>query len=371
MNWHGSMQAPDHILVIGTRPEAVKCAPLISAFIRRNARHRLLVVFSGQQPALLDSALPHMEVDIRMPEWPHGLPLKQQRKLVTERLRQLFAELGCGPGTRVIVQGDTSTSYLTALAAKHVGAQLHHVEAGLRSGCLHNPFPEEFHRRAITRLADQHYAPTDGARANLLAEGISAHDILVTGNTGIDGLVATVNGGSRSVPRDVVLISLHRRENHGPAVHQIMRVTMELAKAYPQLQFIWVEHSHPAITKELEVYGRSPAVNLHVRAPLPYAQMVGDSMRYALIMTDSGGMQEEAAHLGIPLMVLRDRTERPEALDPDLGVLCPPGDHDTIITEFGKLIRQKRRPRHVFGDGTAAERIVAHLLAQASVDSTA
>ena len=140
--------------------------------------------------------MPPLEVDVRMPDWPHELPLKQLRALIADRFVRLFAELGCGPDTRVIVQGDTSTSFLAARAAKQVGAQLHHVEAGLRSGSLHNPFPEEFHRRSIARMADHHYAPTAGAQANLLAEGISAHDVSVTGNTGIDSLEATLNGGS-------------------------------------------------------------------------------------------------------------------------------------------------------------------------------
>lgn len=369
MNWHGPMRKPEYVLVFGTRPEAIKCAPIISAFTRRNARHRLVVVFSGQQPALLESALPEMEIDIRMPEWPHGSSMKQLRALVTDRFGRLFSELDCGLATHLIVQGDTSTTYLASLAAKRIGAQLHHVEAGLRSGCLRNPFPEEFHRRAIARLADRHYAPTAGACANLQAEGIRPENILVPGNTGIDSLVATMNGSSVIVSRDVVLISLHRRENHGTNVHHVMSAVMRLARIHPRSRFIWVRHSHPAITKELDAYGPSPAANIQVIDPRPYAQLVHDSPRYALIMTDSGGVQEEATHLGIPLIVLRDRTERPEALHPESGVLCLPQDEDGIINEFGRLIERRRKPRLVFGDGAASERIVEHLLSKKATES--
>lgn len=356
------MQTPDHILVIGTRPEAIKCAPIIAAFERRGMRHRLLVVFSGQQPALLGSALPHLRFDIRMPEWPHAISFKEQRAWVSARFCELFTELRCGPGTRVIVQGDTATSFMAALAAEHAGAEVHHVEAGLRSGCRHDPFPEEFHRRAISRLARQHYAPTSTSKANLLAEGVMEEQVLITGNTGIDNL------GSIRVPvradalRDMVFISLHRRESHGEVVHRIMSVVLELAANHPGLRFVWVRHSHPAIARALDRYGRAPVANVEVHDPMAHDEVIARSQHYALVMTDSGGMQEEAAHLGIPLIVLRRRTERPEALTPSGGVLCAPNDRERIVRVFGELIDQERRPRPVFGDGNAAERIVEHML---------
>lgn len=357
------MRTPEYVLVIGTRPEAIKCAPIVSAFTRRSMRDRLLVVFSGQQSELLESALPQVHMDIRLPEWPHGLPRKQRYALVRDRLRDLFVSLCCGPATHVIVQGDTSTSYLAALAAQDVRARVCHVEAGLRSGCLHSPFPEEFHRRAIARMASVHYAPTEGARDNLLCEGIPEGAVLVTGNTGIDNLTTVLNGHVIGSTRHRVLICLHRRENHGAPLHWIMAAVLDLAVRYPHFEFTWITHSNPAVAGELARYGPSPAPNVRVLEPLPYEQVVLAYTDLALIMTDSGGMQEEAAHLGIPLLVLRDRTERPEALHPEFGLLCPPADKGGLLKKFERLIGRERQPRHVFGDGAAAERIVEDLLA--------
>lgn len=364
MHLQPPMRTPEYVLVIGTRPEAIKCTPLVSAFSRRSMRARLLVVFSGQQPELLESALPQVHMDIRMPEWPHTLPRKQRYALVCGRLRDLFVSVGCGPATHVIVQGDTSTSYLAALAAQGVRARVCHVEAGLRSGCLHSPFPEEFHRRAIARIASVHYAPTEGARDNLLREGIPERAILVTGNTGIDNLTTTLNGHAMEGARHRVLICLHRRENHGDPLHRIMASVLDLAARFPRFEFTWITHSNPAVAGELADYGPSPAPNVSVVGPMPYELMLREYASLALVMTDSGGMQEEAAHLGIPLLVLRDRTERPEALHPERGLLCPPADNDGLLDKFDRLIGRERKPRHVFGDGTAAERIVEDLLAQ-------
>jgi UDP-N-acetylglucosamine 2-epimerase (non-hydrolysing) len=263
------------------------------------------------------------------------------------------------------VQGDTSTTYFAALAARNVGAQVHHVEAGLRSGSIGNPFPEEFHRRAVARIAHTHYAPTPGARANLLHEGVAEEDILLTGNTGIDSLEQLGAGEAPERSRDEVLITLHRHENRGAVIHALRRTVMDLATRFPTLHFIWVRHSNPAVDDELADLGSTPAPNVRIVPPMPHRRLIGDPGRYAVIMTDSGGLQEEATHLGIPLMILRDRTERPEALRPDHGVLCPPGEHQRIIEAFEMLVRLGREPHHVFGSGNAGERIVDHLLATA------
>ena len=356
------MRAPEHVLVIGTRPEAIKCAPLVSAFARRGLRDRLLVVFSGQQIGLLESACTPVEADVRLADWPHGKHLREQREVMVERLTMLFKELGGGPLLHVIVQGDTSTAYFAALAATRTGAQLHHIEAGLRSGAIANPFPEEFHRRAITRMARMHYAPTASARTNLLREGVRNSDILTTGNTGIDSLVGLLPRADPDQQRDTILITLHRQENRGAAVHALMHALQDLAPRFPALHFIWVRHTNPAITRELDPYGTRPLRNLHIVSPMPHAEMIAGSDRYALIMTDSGGLQEEATHLGIPLMILRDRTERPEALRPDHGVLCPPTELHHIAVVFNALIRNARRPDHAFGSGNASERILDRLL---------
>lgn len=357
-----NMGKTEHVLIIGTRPEVIKCAPLVEAFQERGARDRLTVIFSGQQNGLMDSARTDVEPDIRMDDWPHGDRLREQRTCMVYRTIEVLKNMHCGAHTKVIVQGDTSTSYFAALAARSIGARIFHVEAGLRSGSVSSPFPEEFNRRSISRMAHLHYAPNDGAKNNLLNEGVQGSAILVTGNTGID-TVERIGMRTHLQRPDVVLITLHRQENRGRVVVAVLRAVQELASLYPALRFVWLGHSHPAVEGEIAKSGASPISNLCFAPPMAHEQLLNDQGSYALIMTDSGGLQEEATHLGIPLIILRERTERPEALLLGNGVLCPPMDHDRTISTFRRLVQLERRPNKVFGQGDASRRIVDHLLA--------
>lgn len=361
INWPCRMHKPDHFLIIGTRPEAIKCAPLVRAFERWGARERLVVVFSGQQNGLLESAAAGLEPDLRATGWPHGARLREQRASMVPQLVGLLRGMGCGPHTRVLVQGDTSTTYFASLAAQGIGADLHHVEAGLRSGSITAPFPEEFNRRAIARLAHTHYAPTMNARENLLREGVAEASIVVTGNTGIDNL-SFARDPLLGQQQDTVLITLHRRENRGERLNGVMGAVRALAIRFPRLRFDWVGHSHPDIHTFLSEGSEQRPANLRVLPPLAHNELMQAAGRYAVIMTDSGGLQEEATHLGIPLMILRDRTERPEAVRALYGVLCPPADVDRFATEFERMVGLERSPHRCFGTGDAADRIVGHLL---------
>jgi UDP-N-acetylglucosamine 2-epimerase (non-hydrolysing) len=279
----------------------------------------------------------------------------------------------------VLVQGDTTTAFCAALAAFYRRVPVGHVEAGLRTGDLAAPWPEEANRVLTARLAALHFAPTAGARANLLGEGVAPGAVVVTGNTGIDALFLMLEH-LREHPRPgppppwqrpgapVVLITAHRRENLGDRLAALCGAIAELAGRFPAAQFVYPVHPNPGVRAAARaVLGERPAANVHLIEPLAYPRFVALMAASTLILTDSGGVQEEAPSLGKPVLVLRDATERPEAVA--AGTVRLVGtDGARIVREVTELLtdpaayaRMTRR-HNPYGDGHAAGRIVAHCL---------
>jgi UDP-N-acetylglucosamine 2-epimerase (non-hydrolysing) len=363
------------LVCLGTRPEAIKLAPVIQA-LGADGRFSPTLAVTAQHRGLLDQALglfglvPDYDLDLMRPG--------QDLYHVTSA-----ALVGLGPvleETRpdlVVVQGDTTTTFTSALAAFYERIPVAHVEAGLRTGDPFAPFPEEKNRALTGRLADLHFAPTDLARRNLLAEGIPASAIHVTGNTGVDALLqiaARVREDAPVVPlqlatldpaRRLVLVTAHRRESFGPAMEGICRAVAELAAARPDLDLVFPVHPNPNVRRPVNaILGTRP--NVRVVEPLDYEQLVWLLSRATLVLTDSGGIQEEAPSLDVPALVLRDKTERPEGVE--AGALRLVGtDPARIVAEALRLLDDPAEHARMaavpnpYGDGRAAERIVSVL----------
>jgi UDP-N-acetylglucosamine 2-epimerase (non-hydrolysing) len=300
-----------------------------------------------------------LDLDIMRPE--------QDLPSVTNRaLEGLHAAIGRLQPDVVVVQGDTTTTFAGALAAFYQRVPVAHVEAGLRTGYRDRPFPEEINRRLTTQLSDFHFAPTETARENLLAEGVEATRIWVTGNTSIDALFLTlqrVRAAATPSPRGrTLLLTAHRRENHGEPMRRVCRAVLDLLARFEDLQVLFPVHMSPRVREtvfaELRAHPRIELVE-----PLEYRRFVAAMSQAYLILTDSGGVQEEAPSLGVPVLVLRDATERPEAVEAG-GALLVGTDVATIVAEASKLLmdaahhqRMSRVP-NPYGDGKAALRIL-------------
>jgi UDP-N-acetylglucosamine 2-epimerase (non-hydrolysing) len=338
--------------VIGTRPEAVKLAPVLLALDGEPGIVSQVCV-TAQHRDLLDPVLdffcihPNFDLDVMR----HAQGLNRLAAQLIERLDPILA--GARPD-RVIVQGDTSTAFAAALAAFHLGIPVAHVEAGLRTYCPAAPFPEEANRRAIALIADLHFAPTAAAGANLAAERVCGA-VHVTGNSGIDALRLVLGQIGPSPPADpakrLILVTCHRRESFGAPFAAICAALERLA-ARPDVDVLFPRHPNPGL-------GAPPP---HARAlpPLGLPDFVRLMRRADLILTDSGGVQEEAAALGTPVVILREATERPES-----GAILAGADPDRIAAAADAWLEgtlPPPAPSHVYGDGFAAQRIVDGLL---------
>ena len=278
----------------------------------------------------------------------------------------------------ILVQGDTTTVFAAALAAFYQRVEVGHVEAGLRTGNKWSPFPEELNRVMASRIADWHFAPTEGARQNLLREGVSPERVIVTGNTVIDALqlaVGRIRAERPEVPglptglmtdgRPLVLITGHRRENFGAGFESICRAIAELADRFPETAFVYPVHLNPNVREP--VYRLLRRSNIHLIEPLSYLPFVALLDRCTLALTDSGGVQEEAPSLGKPVLVMRDTTERPEAVDAGVARLVG-ADAERIVAEVSTLLTDRAAYAAMagkinpYGDGHASERIVAALM---------
>ena len=365
------------LVVFGTRPEAIKMLPVISALEAR-ARFRVVVCATGQHRDLVS---PVLALFGRPADHDLGLMTEDQPlpALTARVLSAVSAVIGETRPDLVLVHGDTATALAAALAAFQARIPLGHVEAGLRSFDLARPWPEEGNRIAIDCLADLLFAPTEGAAQNLQREYGRRGRILVTGNTGIDALLSVVRRldtdpalretVGRALPaldpaRRLILVTAHRRESFGGGLVGICRALAALA-ARGDVEIVWPLHPNPAVCGTVAaVLAGSTAVRL--TEPVGYAEMVALMRRAALILTDSGGIQEEAPALGRPALVLRDITERPEALAS--GVVRLVGtDPARILAEAARLLddaeayAEAARPVFAYGDGRAAERIVAEI----------
>jgi UDP-N-acetylglucosamine 2-epimerase (non-hydrolysing) len=358
------------VVVLGTRPEAIKLAPVILEARQNPWRFDTRVVATGQHREMLDQVLGLFDIQVD-----RDLDIMRRDQdlceVTTEALRGLARVLRELVPDCVVVQGDTTTALAGALAAFYQKVPVAHVEAGLRTYDRHHPFPEEVNRRLISQVADYHFAPTEAARANLLAEGIGPERIWVTGNTGIDALLLTLarhresNGHKKPHAGPTLLLTAHRRENHGRPLERICRAVLTLLGLFPELRVICPVHLSPRVRRTIvPLLGSHPRVAL--TGPLDYREFVLAMAQADVILTDSGGIQEEAPSLGKAVLVLRETTERPEGVAAGTARLVGT-DERVIVEEAAALLRDpaRRQPGsrlpNPFGDGRATERILAVL----------
>ena len=376
------------MLVFGTRPEAIKMAPLVKEFQKHPLDFKTVVCVTGQHRQMLDQVLeifgiePDHDLDIMKP----GQDLYDVTSRVLTGMRDVLDK---EKPDIVLVHGDTTTSTATALAAFYRQIPVGHVEAGLRTHDIYSPWPEEMNRQITGRIATFNFAPTPLSRTNLLSENVDESKITVTGNTVIDALhmvtdmmkrddklneelrkslaeagydVARLDGARR-----LVLITGHRRENFGDGFISICRAIKTLSEKYPDVDFVYPMHLNPNVRKPIkEVFGEKRGGNMFFIEPLEYLSFVYLMEKSDIVLTDSGGIQEEAPGLGKPVLVMRDTTERPEALD--AGTVRLVGtDYTKIINEVSMLLDDKShydtmsKAVNPYGDGMASLRIVETL----------
>ncbi len=377
--------------IFGTRPEAIKLCPLVLQ-MRDHSELRPRVCVTAQHREMLDQVLDVFQV---RPEADLQLMRPGQRlaELTSRAVAAIDAYLGERRPDMVFVQGDTTTVFCAALAAFYRRIPVGHVEAGLRTWNKFSPFPEEINRVLTSRLADLHFAPTEQAKRNLLAEGVPEEQIHVTGNTVIDALMIAIDKvaadppviaelpaaiqpvAGRAQPNDppVVLITGHRRESFGQGFENICEAIAELAGRFPHVHFVYPVHLNPNVQQPvrrilgaLGEAGRGEK-NVHLIGPLPYLPFVAMMNRAMLLLTDSGGVQEEAPSLGKPVLVMRDTTERPEAVE--MGTVRLVGtDRKAIVENVARLLTDQQayaamaQAVNPYGDGKAAGRILAACL---------
>jgi UDP-N-acetylglucosamine 2-epimerase (non-hydrolysing) len=306
--------------VIGTRPEAIKMAPVIRA-IRKSSWANCKVIATAQHRDMLDQMLTRLDISVD-----HDLNLMSMNQSPSELLSRMLPALDelfvQEKADIVLAQGDTISVFAAALTAFHKQLNFGHVEAGLRTNDLAQPFPEEGYRQIVSRLSNWHFAPTDQAVQNLINEGVQEQKIHLTGNTGIDTLLETVNslGPPCNTDRRIILVTAHRRENFGAPMEQIFKALIEIVDYHPDVEIYYPVHPNPSVHgPAFRILKGHSRINLI--PPLDYVEFVDLMRRATLILTDSGGIQEEAPALGKPVLVLRNCTERPEALDVSASLL--------------------------------------------------
>lgn len=359
------------LVVFGTRPEAIKMCPLVKELKGRPDEFETVVCVTGQHRSMLDQVLEAFGVE---PD--HDLDImRAQQDLfditsdVLLGFREVMTEIK--PDV-VLVHGDTTTSFAAALAAFYLHVQIGHVEAGLRTYNLQSPWPEEFNRQAVDTISDYLFAPTETARQNLIAEGKDPAKIFVTGNTGIDALRTTVQANYRHEFIDwaagsrLILITAHRRENLGEPMRNMFRAIRRVMEEHPDTKAIYPIHMNPLVREaahaELDDFNR-----LRLVEPLDVIDFHNLMAHAYLILTDSGGIQEEAPSLGKPVLVMRDTTERPEGVEAGTLKLVGTAEED-IYREFARLLddddayQAMARASNPYGDGHASEQIVTCLV---------
>lgn len=356
------------LCVIGTRPEAIKMAPAILA-LQKEPWANVRILATAQHRHMLDQVNEFFGIDPDI-----DLNIMRPNQALTTLTARLLLELDdvlqAEKPDVVLVQGDTTTVMTVALACFYHRIPIGHVEAGLRTWDMQNPFPEEANRVIAGKLARWHFAPTEGSRQNLLQEGVPGEQIIVTGNTVIDALLFTAAKDLElSVALDpakrLVLVTSHRRENFGEPFRDICRALRTLAENNPAVQFLYPVHPNPNV-KDVAYEFLAGLPNFILCDPLDYAPFIAAMKRAHIILTDSGGVQEEAPALGKPVLVLRDETERPEAVEQGVVKLVGP-HYERIVEEAQRLLDDedayKAMARGVspYGDGQAAERIVSVL----------
>ena len=379
------------MLVFGTRPEAIKMAPLVKEFQKDSANFQTIVCVTGQHREMLDQVLDIFDIK---PDYDLNI-MKQGQDLYDVTSRVLLGMRDVLKQVRpdiVLVHGDTTTSTAAALATFYQQIPVGHIEAGLRTHNIYSPWPEEMNRQIIGRISAYHFAPTFLSEKNLLEEGISEENIVVTGNTVIDALYMVVDkiekdgelknnlqaelktSGYDITRLDdggkLVLITGHRRENFGDGFISMCKAIRTLTKKYPKVDFVYPMHLNPNVRRPIhEVFGEdlSNLDNMFFIEPLEYLSFVFLMRKSTIVLTDSGGIQEEAPGLGKPVLVMRDTTERPEALEAGTVKLVGT-DYDKIVSEVSGLLDnqeyydQMSQAVNPYGDGLACSRIVKKLM---------
>ncbi len=368
------------LLVFGTRPEAIKMAPVVKEFKKNSSHFDTKVCVTAQHREMLDQVLDFFKIK---PDYDLNLMKPNQNlfSLTGDIINGMKPVLEDFKPDYVLVHGDTTTSTAAALAAFYAGAKVGHVEAGLRTYNKLAPFPEELNRQLTGKIADFHFSPTSMSKDNLMSEKTAEESIVVTGNTVIDALLESVNivnsiEGNKDIDtlkeiidtnKKLVVVTGHRRENHGQGFLNICAALNTIAQR-KDVQVIYPVHLNPNVQKPVySILGDN--TNIHLIAPLPYEAFVWLMDKAYLIITDSGGVQEEAPSLGKPVLVMRDTTERPEAVDAGTVILVGT-DKDKIIHEATDLLDNQSRYKTMtmlhnpYGDGKASQRIVEFLLKQ-------
>lgn len=359
------------LTVFGTRPDAIKMAPVVLELARRKDRFDLTVAVTGQHREMLDQVLSVFEIK---PD--HDLAIMRDRQTISgmtcRALEGLDPIIEQVQPDILLAQGDTTTTFVASLASFYHKVAFGHVEAGLRTDNKYDPFPEEMNRRLTGVLADLHFAPTDASRRNLLAQGVRDENIFVTGNTVIDALLfvaarphsfddeelrrATSNG------KKMILVTAHRRENWGEPIRHICKAVRELVRDNPNTVAVFAMHKNPVV-RDVIVPELKGLDRVHLIEPPDYVPFVHLMKSAYIILTDSGGVQEEAPALGKPVLVLRNTTERPEGVDAGNAKLIG-ADTETIVTEANRLLSDRNaydrmsKVANPYGDGSAASKIV-------------
>jgi UDP-N-acetylglucosamine 2-epimerase (non-hydrolysing) len=368
------------LTMVGTRPEVIKMAPVVRELERHGEDFESTIATSGQHREMLDQALaafslaPKVDLALMQPNQGIAEFLCRSLSAMTVLLRDVRPDV-------VLIQGDTTTVLTTAMAAFQQGVRVAHIEAGLRSFNRLDPYPEEMNRRLVAALADLHFAPTQRARQNLLREGIADHRIFVTGNTIVDALRQTphdgpfedgridealsgADGAAEGMPAGArtVLVTAHRRENHGPRLYAICGALRTLVRRFRDVRVIFPVHLNPNVDRVVRrELGGVPRV--HLVEPVSYGDLLRLMARCFLILSDSGGIQEEAPSMHKPVLILRDVTERPEVVECGAGKLVGTSE-ERIVAEVTRLLVDEDEyaamsgAGNPFGDGRAAERIV-------------
>ena len=376
------------LLAFGTRPEAIKMSPLVKEFQKRVAQFETIVCVTGQHREMLDQVLTifYIKPDYDLNIMKQGQDLYDVTARVLIGMRDVLKDVN--PDV-VLVHGDTTTSMAVALAAFYQQIPVGHVEAGLRTNDIYSPWPEEMNRQITGRIATYDFAPTLLSKKNLLKENVPEDKIIVTGNTVIDALYWVVDKikndkaldieldmelkcagydvGRLSNGKKLVLITGHRRENFGEGFIRMCNAIKTLTEKYPEVDFVYPMHLNPNVRKPIhEVFGKdlSDLDNMFFIEPLEYLVFVSLMEKSSIVLTDSGGIQEEAPGLGKPVLVMRNTTERPEALDAGTVKLVGT-DYDKIVGEVSRLLddetyyNQMSHAVNPYGDGLACERIVS------------
>ena len=358
------------MLVFGTRPEAIKMCPLVNELKKREELHTIVCV-TGQHRQMLDQVLEAFHV---VPDYDLSIMKDKQTlfDVTVNILERIKAVLEAEKPDVVLVHGDTSTTFVTALACFYMQIPVGHVEAGLRTYDIYSPYPEEFNRQAVSIIAKYNFAPTELSKANLIREGKEEQSIYITGNTAIDALQTTVRDDYSHPELEwasdsrLILITAHRRENQGQPMHNMFRAIRRVMEEHPDVKAIYPIHMNPVVRQaadeELGGFDR-----IRIIEPLEVLDFHNFLARSYLILTDSGGIQEEAPSLGKPVLVMRDTTERPEGIK--AGTLKLVGtSEDVIYYEFTRLLNDQAaydamsKASNPYGDGHACERIADILM---------